>query len=246
MREPFSGRAFEIVLYIFIAEMIFIGLYGIIQMLSRPIVSKKIEGELVDVGFVDNEGQLPLLISQKKDKESFIYEFYSPRTPFYRYEDHKAEIETALNIKIVEVLTEKDMQHTIIKVIKRNGGKQEMILWKDEYLSNKDFELVLGESYFGIESIDIFTTPHVLIGGGSGSGKSKLLKLHIEAIKKDAILYLADFKGSVDYPAIWHKVCAIIMEPEILDDALEVEDDYLEGVHFNGEDKDQGQTDTYE
>ena len=59
-----------------------------------------------------------------------------------------------------------------------------MILWNDEYLSKDDFKLVLGESYFGIESIDISTTPHLLIGGGSGSGKSKLLKLLLMEAKK--------------------------------------------------------------
>lgn len=221
MGEPYSGKVFEIVLYVFIIEIIIVGIYGIIFMLGKPIVSKRIEGELIDVGFVDNEGQSPLLLSKKKDSKGFIYEFYSSRIPFYRYEDHRAEIETALNIKIVDVLPGKDMQHTIIKAINGNGGKQEMILWKDEYLSNKDFELVLGESYFGTERIDISNMPNVLIGGESGSGKSNLMKLLLmEAIKKDASIYLADFKGGVDYPAIWHKACTIITEPEELDNML--------------------------
>lgn len=221
MGELYSGKVFEIVLYVFIIEIIIVGIYGIIFMLGKPIVSKRIEGELIDVGFVDNEGQSPLLLSKKKDSKGFIYEFYSSRIPFYRYEDHRAEIETALNIKIVDVLPGKDMQHTIIKAINGNGGKQEMILWKDEYLSNKDFELVLGESYFGTERIDISNMPNVLIGGESGSGKSNLMKLLLmEAIKKDASIYLADFKGGVDYPAIWHKACTIITEPEELDNML--------------------------
>lgn len=222
MGAPYSGKIFEIVLYVFIIEMNIVGIYGIILTLGKPTVSKKIESELMDVGFVDNEGQSPLLLSKKKDNKGFIYEFYSPRIPFYRYEDHRAEIETALNIKVIDVLPGIDMQHTIIKAINGTEGKQEVILWKNEYLSNKDFELVLGESYFGIESIDISTTPHILIGGGSGSGKSKLLKLLLmESIKKDAIIYLADFKGGIDYPAIWHKACTIITEPEKLDNILE-------------------------
>lgn len=222
MGEPFSGKIFEILLYIFIAEIMIIGIIGIIQMLGRPLSSKKVEGELVNVGFVDNEGESPLLLSVNKDNKGFIYEFYSPRIAFYRYEDHRADIETALNIKIIDIKVGKDMQHVIIKAIKGNRGKQDLIMWSDSYLSNKDFELVIGESYFGTESIDISTTPHVLIGGGSGSGKSKLLKLLLmEAIKKDAIIYLADFKGGVDYPAIWHKACSIITEPEALDNKLE-------------------------
>lgn len=222
MGSPYSGKIFEILLYVFIAEIIFIGLFGITQFLGKPFGSKKIEGELLDIGFTDNEGESPMLISRIKDKNGYIFEFYSPRIPFVRYEEHTAEIETALNIKIVDVLPGKDKQHTIIKAVNGNGGKKNMILWNDEYLSKDDFKLVLGESYFGIESIDISITPHVLIGGGSGSGKSKLLKLLLmEAKKKNAIIYLSDFKGGLDYPAIWHKACHIIMEPEELDKQLE-------------------------
>lgn len=222
MGSPYSGKIFEIVLYVFTAEMIFIGVFGIIRIFGKPFGGKEIEGELLDIGFTDNEGESPMLISRTKDKNGYIFEFYSPRIPFVRYEDHTAEIETALNIKIVDVLPGKDKQHTIIKAVNGNGGKKNMIMWNDEYLSTDDFVLVLGESYFGIESIDISTTPHVLIGGGSGSGKSKLLKLLLmEARKKNAIIYLSDFKGGLDYPAIWHKACHIITELEELDKQLE-------------------------
>jgi len=222
MGSPYSGKLFAIVLYVFTVEMIFVGVFGIIQFLGKPFGSKKIEGELLDIGFTDNEGESPMLISRTKDKNGMIYEFYSPRIPFVRYEDHIAEIETALNIKIVDVLPGKDKQHTVIKAVNGNGGKKNLILWNDEYLSKDDFVLVLGESYFGTESIDISTTPHVLIGGGSGSGKSKLLKLLLmEARKKNAIIYLSDFKGGLDYPAIWHKACHIITEPEELNNQIE-------------------------
>ena len=222
MGSPYSGKIFEIVLYVFTAEMIFVGVFGIIQFFGKPFGSKRIEGDLLDIGFTDNEGESPMLISKTKDKNGVILEFYSPRIPFVRYEDHIAEIETALNIKIVDVLAGKDKQHTVIKAVNGNGGKKNMIMWNDDCLSNDDFVLVLGESYFGIESIDISTTPHVLIGGGSGSGKSKLLKLLLmEAKKKNAIIYLSDFKGGLDYPAIWHKACHIITEPEELDNQLE-------------------------
>lgn len=92
-------------------------------------------------------------------------------------------------------------------------------------MSDKDFEFVLGESYFGSESINISGTPHILIGGASGSGKSKLLKsILMQAKKKEAIVILADMKGGVDYPTIWHKKCTIITDPnnlkEKLDDVL--------------------------
>ncbi|SFD31052.1 FtsK/SpoIIIE domain-containing protein [Ruminococcus albus] len=222
MENPYFEKVYMIILYVVFSLIIVIGIVGIIRSLGKPLVSKKIEGELVDVGFVDNEGQSPILLSKKKDNHGFIFEFFSPRIPFYKYENHRFEIETALNIKVIDVLPGKDMQHTIIKAIRANNCKKETILWNDKFLRSKDFELSLGESYYGLESIDISTTPHVLIGGESGSGKSKLLKLLLmESIKKKAIIYLADFKGGIDYPTVWHNACSIITEPDILDSTLD-------------------------
>ena len=73
MRSPYSGKIFEIVLYVFTAEMIFVGLYGIVQILSKPFGSKKIEGELLDIGFTDNEDiEIVVLASTKQSAIFFI------------------------------------------------------------------------------------------------------------------------------------------------------------------------------
>ena len=222
MGEPYSGKIFEIVLYILIPEIIILGVIGIIQMIGSPLSCKKIEGELMDIGFTDKDGNPPILLSRTKEKKGIRFEFYSPQISFVKYEDHIAEIETALNIKVVNINPGKDIQHVVIRAIKSGRENKEMIRWSDDYLSKKDFEFVLGESYFGTENINISATPHVLIGGASGSGKSKLLKsVLMQAIKKDAIVILADFKGGVDYPEIWHKACTIITEPEKLDAKLD-------------------------
>lgn len=221
LEAPYSGKLFRAVLYVFIAEMVLVGLIGIVQMFGKTFSSKRVEGKLASIGFVDNDGEAPLLISKRKSNKGFDYEFYSSKIPLYRYVDHTAEIETVLNLKIVDIIAGKDKQHVIIKALQGKESKQQTILWDDSYLREKEFELVIGESYFGIESIDLFTTPHVLVGGGSGSGKSKLLKLLLmQAIMKNASVYLADFKGGVDYPAMWHKVCSIITEPEAFDGTL--------------------------
>ncbi len=220
--SPFSSDLFLMIFYTIMAVIWVIGLMGIIRMLGTPINSRKIEGELVDIGFSDKDGNPPVLIARTNEKKGIRLEFYSPKISFVKYEDHIADIETALNIKVVDIKPGRDVQHVVIRGIKSGKENKEMILWKDDYLSNKDFELVLGESYFGTERINISATPHALIGGASGSGKSKLLKsVLMQAIKKDAIVYLADFKGGVDYPAVWHKACTIITEPEILDAKLE-------------------------
>ena len=44
----------------------------------------------------------------------------------------------------------------------------------------------------------------ILLGGSTGSGKSVLLKLLLmQALRKGAAVYIADFKGGVDFPPAW-------------------------------------------
>ena len=204
--------------YSFIFIIIVLALVGvcfIVKLIGTPIKAKKIEKSLYNIGFTDNSGDSPMLLSYKKSKNGIILEFYSKMIPLAEYENHKEKIETALNIKIVSIDFGKDMRHVIIKAVAASNNKKDMIYWNNKYLSSKDFELVLGESDFGIESIDIAVTPHILIGGGTGSGKSKLLKLILmESIKKGAKVFLADFKGGIDYSSAWHKQCEIITEQE--------------------------------
>ena len=52
--------------------------------------------------------------------------------------------------------TVKDIQHVVIRSIQSGKENKDMLLWKDEYLSDKDFEFVLGESYFGIAQKEIY------------------------------------------------------------------------------------------
>lgn len=222
MGSPFSSDFYHMIFYLLMIVILMVGLLGSVCILGTPVNSKKIEGELVDIGFSDKDGNPPILVSKTNEKKGISLVFYSPKISFVKYEDHIADIETALNIKVVDIRPGKDIQHVVIRAIKSGKENKEMLIWNDEYLSNKDFELVLGESYFGVETVNISATPHLLIGGASGSGKSKLLKsVLMQAKKKEAIIFLADFKGGLDYPEIWHKVCNIITDPEKLDAELE-------------------------
>lgn len=219
--QPFSSDLFGGVFLIFMVEIGIIGLMLILTVLGTPISSKEIENELSEIEFTDKKGNPPTLIAKTREKNGWIYEFYSPRLPLYQYENHVKDIENALVMKIISIEFGKNTQHVIIKAIDFARKSQETIMWKDAYLSSDDFILKLGESYFGDESFNLAVTPHVLIGGGSGSGKSKLLKLILmQSIKKGAEVYLSDFKGGVDYPKVWHEKCSIIVETEKLSNQL--------------------------
>lgn len=223
LEAPFSSKLFGNIFIAFMVEIGLLGALGMCVLVGLPLDYKKVQQGLSSICFTDKNGVAPLLLSKKKDKNGVTMEFFSASIPLSEYHKRSAEIETALNIKIISSEYIRDMRHVAIRAVSGTIAKdhKKTIYWKDDFISKKDFELVLGESCFGTESIDISVTPHILIGGGSGSGKSKLLKLILmQCIRKGALVYIADFKGGVDYPPIWHNNCMIITKAIQLDNTL--------------------------
>lgn len=223
LENAFAPNFFEWLLLIAMIEVSIIGMMLILTILGTVKGGKTAEKRLLEVDFVDKKGETPYLVSKTKECNGYIYEFYSPRIPFWEYEKYRGEIETAMNIKIVSVEHGKDMQHVKIKAISMSDDLSGIIRWNNKLLSQKDFVLKLGKGYFGDVEFDLSIVPHVLIGGGSGSGKSALLKLFIvQCIFKGAQAYIADFKGGIDYPKAWHEKCSLIIDAESLSAQLMV------------------------
>ena len=66
-------------------------------------------------------------------------------------------------------------------------------------------------------TVNLANIPHILLGGSTGSGKSVLLKLLLmQSLLKGAEVYIADFKGGVDFPEAWHNKCRMCFTEEDL------------------------------
>lgn len=111
---------------------------------------------------------------------------------------HKSQeaIETSLNAK-VELLPS-----TNKKMVLKAYTKQLKQLYPYEPIETKGLTFPLGYSYKGliIHKMDD-ENPHLLVGGGTGSGKSVCLRTIIVSIiqSKNAILHLCDLKGGVEF-----------------------------------------------
>lgn len=194
-----------------------IGELLIVSLIGTPLSANRVHKCLFNVGFKDKSGDTPLLLSRYKEGKTEIFEFYSPTLPLTEYEKKKLIIENALNVLIVDIIVGKDLQHIVLKSVPAKNKLPDKIEWNSSLLAEKTSKFVIGESQIDTVSFDLNVTPHILIGGSSGSGKSALFKLILaQAITKGYDVYVADFKGGVDFNGFWRNKCDIITDRERL------------------------------
>lgn len=191
-----------------------------IFLIGMPFGASSISNNLHRIGFVNSVGEAPLLLSKSTDKNNskiITLEFKTFGIPLSEWADNQDRIESALNIHIDEIYEGKNCRSVIVKCVDGENRLSDFIEWSENMLSKECFEIVLGEGYSGRVSVNISKIPHMLIGGSTGSGKSVLLKLVLmQCVKKDAKVYIADFKGGVDFPPIWHTKCSLLTDEKNL------------------------------
>ena len=161
------------------------------------------------------------ILCKQRDKDTprlTLWEFDPCGIPLGEWEDKRARIETALNITIAKMTWAEGRKIICVYAVPAESDFLALLPWKDKYLSPDSFVLVLGESLTGPVTVNLANIPHILLGGSTGSGKSVLLKLLLmQAVEKGAEVYIADFKGGVDFPRVWRQKCHMCFrEDELL------------------------------
>ena len=196
----------------------------LIYLLLYPFGRRMAKGQLQSIGLTNHAGMVPELLRKKRDKAHprvTIWEFRNQSIPLAEWEDNRAAIEAALDISIIKMTYGKGKSRVLVYAVPAQIDLPEILCWKDKYLSPESFVLVLGESLLGPVTVNLAHIPHILLGGSTGSGKSILLKLLLmQAMKKGARVYIADFKGGVDFPPLWNRDCRICFEETDLLDLL--------------------------
>lgn len=124
-------------------------------------------------------------------------------------EDKQSTIESALNARITKIEDGRDNQHILLHLAPGNAK-----LPKKVHLPasphTKLSEILLGESLDGPVVVDLNKTPHILEGGGTGSGKTTSIITTIYQLLSKTMngqpavnVTLIDLKGGQDYPPRW-------------------------------------------
>lgn len=194
-------------------------------LLLYPFGRRAAKDQLQCIGLVNHAGMPPDLLRKRRDKDNArvtVWEFRNQSIPLQEWEKKRLAIETALGITIVKLTYAKGKSRVLVYAVPAGDDLPEVLKWKDSYLSLDSFVLVLGESYTGPVTVNLTHIPHILLGGSTGSGKSVLLKLLLmQALRKGAEVYIADFKGGVDFLKVWHEKCRMCFTEEDLCDTLD-------------------------
>ena len=190
----FDGASLTIAADWLLLLLSLLGLLCLIAVIGTPRKAQKIQDSLVGAGFNNHSHEPPLHIAKYKHPKNphiTIWEFDSNETHKSKWEDKKTDIEGALLHTIIKVKQSKSGRRIILHTVSPRSALPPILHWKDSYISNESFELILGESLVGRETVNLAKIPHILLGGSSGSGKSVLLKLLLMQCLKRAQKYIS-------------------------------------------------------
>jgi len=196
------------------------GFVGLVMMFGMPFGSKSVHENLERIGFVNSAGETPLLVASRRDKDNphvTVMEFAANGIPLTEWDSKRAKIEAALDVYAVKITEGENKRRILLYTVPAGNGLPQVLYWEGRYLSADSFVLVLGESLTGRVTVNLAQIPHILLGGSTGSGKSVLLKLLLmQCVRKGAYVYIADFKGGVDFPRVWHNRCYMVTDKDKL------------------------------
>lgn len=179
---------------------------------------------LTRIGLANSAGEVPFLLkvypyrSKATYRQVFCLEFLSCGIAKSIWEKQKESIEASLNLNIAKIEEFDGKRGIRLYVVPADQGLDDKILWRNILLNTEIpvCKIILGESLLEPVVVDLNITPHMLIGGGTGSGKTVLLRLILMQLlkKKNVQVTIADFKGGVDYSASWqhHPKCKMIFD----------------------------------
>ncbi len=210
------------------------GTFFIIILIGMPRNYLLIPTSLMKIGLKNSMGEVPMIISYYTDVENSkvkVYEFDSAKIPLTEWDAKQEDIEAALNICIINMDYVDGNRIIQIKAVPAKGALPECIEWSDELLSEEDFEIVLGEGIAEPIKLQLNIQNSIMIGGSTGSGKTVLVKnILYQCIKKNADVYISDFKGGVDYSGtLWKKKATFVTT---YDEVISCLDDIIEEMEY--------------
>lgn len=190
-----------------------------------PLSARRVEESLARIGFANENGEVPELLSITRDPDNSrikVYEFETCGLPPSDWRDRLDKLQSALNLTILEVENGQDNQHIKLTTAPPASTLPTRILWASEYMIPlKQFVLALGVDCAGRQVTWDLRQGHAILAGMTNSGKSTSLRCWLaQARAWGAEPIIVDLKGGVSFNR-WKHVCPVIINIEDLLPVLE-------------------------
>lgn len=139
--------------------------------------------------------------------------------PLTWWQERQGAIEAGLHVSIVTISYYRYMQIVRICAVSASESIPDRAAFSPAVSPKAVSTLALGVGLLGEVTVDLDRTAHILIAGNSGSGKTVLLRVLLyQAISKGYKVYIADYKGGLDYGQWWHANAHVALsEDEVLE-----------------------------
>lgn len=183
--------AFPLFLVLFLA---------LVALSATPRRAWAITDAFLRTGLVNRAGEAPYIVTTS----SKHIEVKTNGIPLIEFKDNVDKLEAGLNVRITRIEEGKDKQHIILRIAPGNTKLPVTLPLTNADIPEGNATLALGVTLDGPFFVDLSKTPHILVGGSTGSGKTYLILVIIQqALYKAFDVYLLDMKGGVDYPRSW-------------------------------------------
>lgn len=165
-----------------------------------------------EIGFIGRDKKYPFLINEITENKVTTYTFQS-NIPVSEWKKAKDRLETGLDCSIRRIDQGKNKKLVELVTVSSDFKIPENIPWRDELVSAKDGVITIGESDLDRLSFDLNKTPHVLVAGVTGSGKSVALRCILwQMICKACKIFMIDFKGGVEFGKAYERYGEVITD----------------------------------
>ena len=173
-----------------------------------PAGSHRFANAFRAINLVNSAGQPPLMLSKERRGDNMLVEILCLGITEEELQKRQLEIEAALNMKVAAIKEGADCQHIILCLAPGTAKLPERVCLPKTDKAADNPKLVLGQSLFEEVVVNLDSTPHILVGGSTGSGKTTMLKVLIQqALQKGWQVDLIDMKAGQDYSPSWQQIC---------------------------------------
>lgn len=166
-----------------------------------------------EIGFKGKDGKYPYFLDKTEQSSGKTIYLFKANMALKDWQSAKERLEAGLDCNILRITNKGSKKVMQLETVSTDRKIPERINWSDEYIKPKDGVIVIGQGALDELSFDLNRTPHVLMAGETGSGKSVILRTCLwQMISKGSKVYMIDFKGGVEFGKKYEKYGEVITD----------------------------------